>query len=541
MLSAILLASAAPVIQPYLSVPAYQALQLCATDNLYHLKTETCPAPPDTTPPPTSSPVLTKCADENGTCVLGAGVTGTVRYLEPTSGKYNSKVVTGQVLCGNGVFGDPYFGRPKVCMLENAQPAPTPPPTPLPSAPSTQPPPVVQPPAPTAGYVKADSIDGLKDIPTTDFAPGIGHGLATRGPTPTNVPDNVGAMRFICAPGQILQDDPIVYPNQPGKSHWHQFYGNEDANASSTYATLRAHGRSTCSGPQFALNRSAYWMPAMFDGQGNIVRPSYVTVYYKRFPKGSAMCSYMVSIGGGCVMQPNGLRWIIGRNMQNWNAPMLGSFHWTCTKASGATLHKVTGDSGAYPLLGDVTSFCTAGWNISLAFDAADCWDGINLDTPDHQSHLANARYVTQNGHNFDACPASHPYRIPVFRLTAAYSVLPGDTPSKWSLSCDAMAPAGSPVGACAHLDLFDAWDPNQKRTWTDNCIDGLKPYPATINYSSWTWAFPAGVGPVSGQGGDQCNLTVLTGAGQPPWGFGAPPDRLVPIAQLPAKQPVMP
>ena len=39
-------------------------------------------------------------------------------------------------------------------------------------------------------------------------------------------PDTVGAFRFICGAGQLTNDDPIMYPGQPGKSHLHQFYGN---------------------------------------------------------------------------------------------------------------------------------------------------------------------------------------------------------------------------------------------------------------------------------------------------------------------------
>ena len=52
----------------------------------------------------------------------------------------------------------------------------------------------------------------------------------------SNYPDDMGAFRFLCGPGQVLADDPIVYPGQPGKSHLHQFYGNTTANA---YSDLR--------------------------------------------------------------------------------------------------------------------------------------------------------------------------------------------------------------------------------------------------------------------------------------------------------------
>src|SRR3954469_21703023 len=39
------------------------------------------------------------------------------------------------------------------------------------------------------------------------------------------------------------------------------------------------------------------------------------------------------------------------------------------------------------------------------------CWDGKNLDSPDHQSHM----YSTTRGGFLEAgpCPASHPVRVP--------------------------------------------------------------------------------------------------------------------------------
>ena len=133
-------------------------------------------------------------------------------------------------------------------------------------------------------------------------------------------PDVVGAFRFICSAGQVLPDDPIVYPGQPGKSHLHQFYGNEAANAFSSYASLRNGGHSTCNRGPFAANRSAYWMPAMLDGSGNVVKPEFVSIYYKRRPADDPKCS--LSSGdhraeGNCVPIPNGIKFIFGYDMLN--------------------------------------------------------------------------------------------------------------------------------------------------------------------------------------------------------------------------------
>ena len=48
---------------------------------------------------------------------------------------------------------------------------------------------------------------------------------------PSAAPDVVGAFRFICMPGQLKKDDPIVYPGQPGRRPLHQslFIGADDA------------------------------------------------------------------------------------------------------------------------------------------------------------------------------------------------------------------------------------------------------------------------------------------------------------------------
>ena len=135
-------------------------------------------------------------------------------------------------------------------------------------------------------------------------------------------PDDVGAFRFICGAGQILADDPIMYPGQAGKSHLHQFYGNLSANASSTFKSLRTIGRTTCGSAP--LNRSAYWMPAMLDGKGHVVQPDYVSIYYKRRPITDPRVSDLSNpqFEGRAIALPNGLRFIFGRNMLNLGEPL---------------------------------------------------------------------------------------------------------------------------------------------------------------------------------------------------------------------------
>ncbi|KAJ4295398.1 hypothetical protein N0V90_007410 [Kalmusia sp. IMI 367209] len=56
------------------------------------------------------------------------------------------------------------------------------------------------------------------------------------------------------------------------------------------------------------------------------------------------------------------------------------------------------------------TKPCTGGIFTSHHFPA--CWDGKNLDSPDHQSHMYNT--IRSDGFmNAPACPSTHPIRVP--------------------------------------------------------------------------------------------------------------------------------
>lgn len=350
-----------------------------------------------------------------------------------------------------------------------------------------------------AGWVPSPSLGGVMAIATPDFQEA--QGKAAGELPPTNRPDDVGAFRFVCGPGQILADDPIVFPNQPGRSHLHQFYGNLSANAHSTYESLRRAGKSSCSGPDQALNRSAYWMPALLDGKGNVIRPNYVTVYYKRFPKDSPECTNRV-FSKGCVTIPNGLRMIAGRDMLNLRAPPTGGFHFSCTKASGETA-----GTGAYKTMAGALAVCSPGWELTLSLDFPSCWDGVHIDSPDHRSHVGYGRYVAGGV----ACPKDKPYFMPSFKLSASYSVVEGDDVRLWRLASDAMAP-NDPPGSTLHGDYFEGWDPVTKEEWTQNCLDKL----------------------LSCQGGNLGDGFILKGAQVPPWGWKTAPERLVPVSSLP-------
>jgi hypothetical protein len=274
-------------------------------------------------------------------------------------------------------------------------------------------------------------------------------------------PDSLGAFRFICAPGQVRADDPVVYPGQPGKSHLHQFFGNTGTNAYSTYQSLRTSGDSTCNN---MLNRSAYWIPAMLNGKGQVVRPDYVSIYYKRLPASSPTCAVQ---GKACVDLPRGLRYVFGYNMATGKG---ADFYFNCDGP--------TGTPGHYPDIVAAAKACPNGNRLGAVITAPDCWDGVNLDSADHRSHMA---YPSYGWWGYAKCPATHPYVVPTFTLGAWYTTdndlnRSGQWSANmqtWSLASDNMpGMARQRPGTTLHADWFGAWDDNVMKMWTDNCIN---------------------------------------------------------------------
>ena len=322
-----------------------------------------------------------------------------------------------------------------------------------PSGPSTAaPPPPTTTPVPSPSLLGEVSIASEFDI-NSELIPA---------PIPASAaPDVVGAFRFICTAGQLLKDDPIVYPGQAGASHLHQFYGNTGAKASSTYSSLRKSGQSTCMSP---LNRSAYWMPAMMDGRGNVVRPDHIQIYYKRRPKSDPKCSLTSGdpkAEGNCVDLPNGLKFVFGYDMVTGKAPT-GSTYFNC-KGTGA-------DPGHFATIPATIGNCVLGGQLGAVIKAPDCWDGKNLDSPNHRDHMAYSGYGTWG---YRKCPSTHPYVVPGFTLQAWYTIAPGDDLKLWKLSSDDMRP-DLPHGSTFHADFFMAWDPTIKQMWHDNCINKM-------------------------------------------------------------------
>ncbi len=335
--------------------------------------------------------------------------------------------------------------RPATTTTVSAPAKPAPPttrPAPAkPAPPTTRPAPAKPAPPTTAPRPLAPPAPAPLPSPPADASAYlVGGGAVPR----SSASEPTGNFRFFCEPSHLAYDDPIVKPGQPGASHLHLFFGNTATSASSTFQSLRTSGHGSCQGGP--LNRSAYWIPALFDQQGNVRLPEHIAVYYKGNGPTAANISAIRAY-------PDGLRMLAGHDMAK--PASSHGFYWLC---GSSTKRHTTIPS------------CPAGQMVAAAVEFPSCWDGRNLDSPDHRSHMA---YLDWSKGWPATCPASHPVMLPQYSLFAWFAQN-GDAVN-WHLASDRGMGMSAPNGSTLHADWFGAWDPAIQQLWTRECINLMR------------------------------------------------------------------
>jgi len=255
-----------------------------------------------------------------------------------------------------------------------------------------------------------------------------------------------GEFRISCGISHMSNDDPMVFPNQQGATHHHTFYGNTSVDYKSDLNNLSNVGNSTCTGG--TLNRSGYWHPTLIDTTTNapIILIDTALFYYK-------------SGFGGVKPEdikppPKGLRMLAG-NPKAVNASQASATSYVCHVPS-------LGHSNGMPWQKAIPN-CKAGDELMVVVQFPQCWDGKNLDSPNHQDHMASPN----NG-----CPASHPVPIPSISLNMWFKVTANNQTNKWRLSSDNYAFDGTNAGYSGHADWVNGWDEPTMAGIVRNCLN---------------------------------------------------------------------
>jgi hypothetical protein len=326
----------------------------------------------------------------------------------------------------------------------------------------------------TGSSVAAADINGVTPIGDNfTTASGLTGDIAM----PSSI-DSVGQFRMTCGAGPIRPDDPIVYPGIAGRSHPHQFFGNTAINAFSTYNSIRTKGMTTCGSagdPTHPINRSGYWFPAMDGGDGYFRSVDIIKLYYKRLPVGAFGCKANGSSTDTCVNVPHGLRMIAGwKSSDNSNgATSSGIVDYYCTtqtETTGGQLSHSLDMNTAISASACVSAYAAKQHpHLEVEFRFPQCWNGTQVDTADHRSHMA----FEQNfgGADFQ-CPADHPYRIANITGSLLFALDAAAFAGKWRWSSDSTF-AGNVGGFTFHTDYFEGWSPTVKATWHQYCING--------------------------------------------------------------------
>ena len=293
-------------------------------------------------------------------------------------------------------------------------------------------------------------MPGMAGLPATITVPLGAPGFAEARIRATNERatdgDGSGSFRTTCGLAKYDFIDPIVYPGQANASHLHVFFGNTAVDPSSTPETLAASGGSTCQGG--TLNRTAYWMPAVVDlGSGAAVTPDEAVIYYKT--------GYNMSVADIRPF-PAGLRMIAGNKNATSQAEQPYGVVWGCRDRN-------------VPNTGSIPTSCPEGDAVRLSIVFPQCWDGVNLDSPDHRSHMAFPTY--RNEPQRSGCPATHPIALPEITEHFDFPVLDAGAVARWRLSSD-MYDTSRAAGFSVHADWMNGWDPATMRDIVVECLN---------------------------------------------------------------------
>jgi hypothetical protein len=264
-------------------------------------------------------------------------------------------------------------------------------------------------------------------------------------------------IRFSCANNLVEERaDPIVSPNEVA-GHAHKIVGGNGFGFNMSYEQARG---SQCSSCPIKQDFSNYWTPKLYfqNGDGTFQSVPTVgdnaqdlnggqTVYYlQRGPTGAPLKAF-----------PPGFRMLAGDSTKR---SMTTDF-----PGQAVSFACLGGSSPETPGLPNYN--CPGGLRAQVFFPS--CWDGVNLDSADHKSHMSYPATGAYN--NPTTCPSTHPVMLVSLFFEVLYDT--NSFAGKWGSSNQPFVFAnGDATGYGFHGDFVNGWDVPTLQTIVDTCTD---------------------------------------------------------------------
>ncbi|KAF2721938.1 WSC-domain-containing protein [Polychaeton citri CBS 116435] len=271
----------------------------------------------------------------------------------------------------------------------------------------------------------------------------------------------VSAFIRMSCPGRLVAErvDPIISPGVTS-GHVHTVHGGNGFDYITSYEQQR---KSSCSSCPLKDDLSAYWTPQLYfqdpkskvleivplAGSGPGVSGGMTVYYEQRGPNLTALRAF-----------PEGFRMVAGNPFQrSWLDVAAAPGNATSFACLNYDLPPTNGTHGL------PNTDCPDGLRAQVYFPS--CWNGKDLDTPDHSSHMAYPIGRYDNG----KCPEGFPTQL----ISLFYEVL-YDTSSfrsRWTPGSDPQPfvfAMGDKTGYGFHGDFVNGWDVDVLQNVTSQC-----------------------------------------------------------------------
>ena len=233
----------------------------------------------------------------------------------------------------------------------------------------------------------------------------------------------------------IARQDPILFPpgSDPKAGHVHNVVGSANFGSTGTYDELHS---ASCTSMVNTADKSAYWQVAIYS---HLPNGTFVPL-----PMSEARVYYLCDHGPNVIPPPKGLRIIAGDAKAR--DPVGNATKGTQFATIGCQMGSLKNSTNEYQQRGFIKNL-VCGDFLRASVQFPDCWNGKDLDSSDHFSHMAYSNYS-----NGGKCPTTHSVRIPAIVAEWGYR-------SKGFDPASLVLASGDTTGYGLHADFIMGWD----------------------------------------------------------------------------------